>query len=77
VLRMDRDVALRIDSMIMGPLGTLDGIAHYKKNNLSEHDYSELVRPIGRAMGELIEISESLHCRFPDIVPKELIPPKR
>ena len=73
---MERDVALRIDGMLMGVLGSLDGIAHYVKNNLSEQDYSEMIRPIGRAMAELIEISDSLHSHFPDIVPKEIIPPK-
>ena len=74
---MDRDVALRIDGMLMGVRGNLDGIAHYMKNNLSERDYSEFVQSIGRAMAELIDISEALHSRFPDIVPKELIPPKQ
>jgi len=74
---MDRDIFLRIDGMLMGVSGNLDGVAHYMKNNLSEHDYSELVRPIGRAMAELMELSGALHSRFPDIVPKELIPPKK
>jgi hypothetical protein len=74
---MDRDVALRIDGMLVGVLGNLDSVAHYMKNNLLEHEYSELVRPIARAMAELIEISESVHSDFPDIVPKEMIPPKK
>jgi hypothetical protein len=74
---MDRDVALRIDGMLIGVRGNLDGIAHYMKNNLSDHEYSDLVRSIGGSMAELIELSESLHSNFPDIVPKELIPPKK
>src|SRR5579872_7224140 len=75
--RAARDVFLRIDGMLMGVRGNLDGVAHYMKNNLSQGDYSEFIRPIGRAMAELIDLSESLHARFPDIVPKELIPPKQ
>jgi hypothetical protein len=27
-------------------------------------------------MGELVELSGSLHFEFPDIIPKELIPPE-
>ena len=72
---MDRDVAVRIDGMLIGVQGNLDGIAHYMKNNLSDQEYSEAVRSIGQAMGELFEISQSLHSLFPDITPKELIPP--
>ena len=74
---MDRDVALRIDGMIMSVHGNLDGIAFYLKNNLSDQEYAELVRSIGRAMAELIDISAKLHSSFPDIVPKELKPQTR
>jgi len=74
---MERDVAIRIDGMLMGVRGNLDGIAHYMKNNLSAQEFSVFVQSIGRSMGELIEISTSLHSSFPDIVPRELIPPSK
>jgi hypothetical protein len=72
---MDRDIATRIDGMLMGVRGNLDGIAYYMKNNLSEEEFSDLVLSIGKSMSALIDISTRLHSRFPDIVPKELIPP--
>jgi hypothetical protein len=72
---MDRDVAIRLDGMLIGVRGNLDGIAHYMKNNLSSEEFSDLVRSIAESMGALIVISSFLHAKFPDIVPKELIPP--
>jgi hypothetical protein len=72
---MDRDLAIRIDGMLIAARGNLDGIAHYMKNNLSDQDYSDLVLSIGKSMSSLIDISTRLHSCFPDIVPKELIPP--
>jgi hypothetical protein len=72
---MDRTTAIRIDGMLKSSTASLDGIAHYMKNNLSPEEYAELVKSIGYAMGELFEISQSLYSRFPDITPKELIPP--
>jgi len=71
---MDRHVAIRLDGMLLGVRGNLDGIAHYMKNNLSPEEFSEAVQSIGEAMGALIHISSSLHSKFPDIVPKELLP---
>jgi hypothetical protein len=71
---MDRDVAIRLDGMLMGVRGNLDGIAHYMKNNLSTQEYAALIGHIGESMGELIDISTSLHKTFPDIIPKELKP---
>ena len=72
---MDRHVAIRLDGMLLGARANLDGIAHYMKNNLSPEEFSEAVRSIGKSMGALIDISSSLHSKFPDIVPKELLPP--
>ena len=72
---MDRDVAIRLDGMVMGARGNLDGIAHYMKNNLSPDEYANYIPSIGQAMGVLVDISFSLHERFPGITPKELIPP--
>jgi hypothetical protein len=71
---MDRDVAIRIDGMLIGVRGNLDGIAHYMRNNLTQNEYNSLINHIGESMGELIEISRSLHEQFPDIVPDELKP---
>jgi hypothetical protein len=72
---MDRHIAIRLDGMLLGVRGNLDGIAHYMKNNLSPEEFSEAVLSIGEAMAALIHISSSLHSKFPDIVPKELLPP--
>ena len=73
--KMNRDVAIRLDGMVMGAQGNLDGIAHYMKNNLPPDDYAKYIRSIGQAMGELMDISSSLHARFPGITPCELLPP--
>jgi hypothetical protein len=70
--KMKRDVALRIDALLMGARGNLDMIVHYMKNNLSEEEYRENKLDIARSMAELIEISNRLHKLFPDIIPDEL-----
>ncbi len=72
---MDRDAAIRIDGMLLGARSNLDGIAHYMKNNLSSEEVSDVVLSIGKAMSALIDISSSLHSKFPDIASKELLPP--
>ena len=69
---MDRDIAVRIDGMLIGARGNLDGIAHYMKNNLGAEEFSALVKMIGQSMGALVDLSQSLYADFPDIVPKEL-----
>lgn len=74
---VDRDVILRIDGLLIGARGDLDGVAHYMKNNLSGRDYAEVIQPIGRTMTELIDISSRFRSRFPDIAPKELRPFER
>ena len=71
---MDRDVALRIDGMLRGALGHLDGVAHYMKDSLSAEEFGDTIKNIGAAMGELVELSGSLHHLFPDIVPPDLRP---
>jgi hypothetical protein len=71
---MDRDVAIRLDGMLIGVRGNLDGIAHYMKNNLSPDEFANLVVSIGSSMGELIELSSFLHSKFPNITPKEILP---
>jgi hypothetical protein len=72
---MDRDVAIRIDGMLLGARANLDGIAHYMKNNLSSEEFSEAVLSLGKSMAALIDISSSLHSKYLDITPKELWPP--
>jgi hypothetical protein len=57
---MDRDVAIRIDGMLTGASGNLNGIAYYMKNNLSDEEFRELVRSIGKSMATLMEISTRL-----------------
>ena len=45
---MHRDVAVRIDGMLIGALVNLNGIAHHMKNNLTAEEYSEIVSSIGK-----------------------------
>ena len=59
----------------MNVRASLDGIAHFMKNNLPDDEYSSLVICVGHAMSATIDISSHLHVRFPNIVPKELLPP--
>ena len=72
---MNRDIAIRLDGMLIGVAGNLDGIAHYMKNNLSNDEYSNLIKSIGQSMAALSDVSMSLYSEFPDIRPKELEPP--
>jgi hypothetical protein len=74
---MDRDIALRIDGMLIGIRATLDGVAHYVKNNCTEKEFKAIVRLIGSSMGGTIDISNSLYKEHPDIVPRELKPASR
>ena len=69
---MDRDIALRIDAMLMHTRGSMDIVAHYMKNNLTTEEYNSYIKKISGGMAKLIEISSSLHELHPDIVPKEL-----
>ena len=74
---MERDSAIRLDGMLMGALGNLDGIAHHMKNNLPDEEYARLVRSVGQSMAALVELSHALHSLFPDITPAELRPPEQ
>jgi len=71
---MERDIAIRLDGMLMNVIGAIDGIAHYMKNNLSDDEYKKYIYSIGRSMGNLTDISTNLHTLHPDITPKELRP---
>jgi hypothetical protein len=72
---MDRDVALRIDGMLIAIRGNLDGVAHYVMDNCTEVEFKRIVRRIGASMAEMIELSNALHQEHPDIVPRELKAP--
>ncbi len=74
---MQKNVAIRLDGMLLGVRGNLDGISHYMKNNLDEREYSALIHHIGGSMAALIDISSVLYSEFPDILPKELVPPEK
>jgi hypothetical protein len=69
---MDRDIALRIDAMLMGIRASLDAVAHYTKTNCTEEEARRIIRLIGSSMAETIDISNALHKEHPDIVPREL-----
>ena len=71
---MERDVAIRIDGMLVGISAYMDGIAHYMKHNLSDNEYKAHIGLVGATMGETIELSDRLHAMFPDIIPKEIDP---
>ena len=74
---MDKDVATRLDGMLIGVRGNLAGIASYMKNNLTEEEYSGFIVLVGRSMAATIDISEALYSRFPEIEPKELRPSEK
>jgi hypothetical protein len=69
---MDRDVALRLDAMLMGVRASLDAAAHYAKSNVSAQEFEIIARHIGSSMAQTILISNSLHDEHADIIPKEL-----
>ena len=72
---MDRDIALRIDGILMSIRRNLDALALYVKNNCSKAEFKRIVRQIGATMGETIDISNALYQEHPDIAPRELQPP--
>jgi hypothetical protein len=47
---MDRDIALRIDGMLIAIRGNLDGLAHYVKNNCTDAEFKRIARQIGATM---------------------------
>lgn len=74
---MERDYALRIDSLLTSVRASLDSIASYMRNSvgkgaISEEDFKRLVQYIGRSMGETVKMSNELYRLFPDIIPEEL-----
>jgi hypothetical protein len=69
---MDRDVALRIDAILVGVRASLDAVAHYVKNNASEDEFKIIAHHIGASMGQTILVSNMLYERHADIIPEEL-----
>jgi hypothetical protein len=69
---MDRDVALRIDGILMSIRGNLDALAQYVTNNCTDAESKRIIRQIGATTGETIDISNALYQEHPDIVPREL-----
>jgi hypothetical protein len=61
--------------MLMNVRASLNGIAHFMESNLSDDEYLSLVTCVGQAMSATIDTSSHLHAEFPNIVPKELLPP--
>jgi hypothetical protein len=70
--QMDRDVALRVDAMLMGVRASLDHITHYVKNNSSEEEFKMIARHIVSSMTQTVLISNSIHDQYQDIISKEL-----
>ena len=67
---MERDIAIRLDGMLMNIIGSIDGTAHYMKNNLSEDEYKIYINSIACSMGALSDTSRGLHTIYPDTTPK-------
>lgn len=68
---MKKETAIRVDGMLFGIRANLDFVAFFLKSNISADEYREEVRFIGQAMASLVDMSNSLYMKFPDIVPKE------
>jgi hypothetical protein len=69
---MNRDAALKIDALLLGIRYSLSSAQHYMRPYLSEEDYKKYKYAIARSTGELIDISNDLYTKFPDIFPDEL-----
>jgi hypothetical protein len=82
-MRMKRDFALRIDSLLGGVRSSLGDIAEYMRHHIpngdiSDEEFKKYVHFIGKSMYGTIEFSNDLYRLFPDITPDELKgePPK-
>jgi hypothetical protein len=69
---MKRDVALRIDSLLIGIRNSLGYVATYMETNVSAEEFKKYVPFIGESMGGTVKLSGRLYEEFPDIVPDEL-----
>jgi hypothetical protein len=69
---MEREVALRIDGLLMSVRNSLGYVAVYIEKNVSAAEFKEYVAFIGESMGGAVKFSRRLRDEFPDIVPHEL-----
>ena len=69
---MKRDVALRIDGLLIGIRNSLGYVATYMEKNLSDEEFKKYVSFIGESMGGTVKLSRRLYDEFSDIVPDEL-----
>jgi hypothetical protein len=69
---MNRDVALRLSGLLMGVSGSLNHVAHFLKENLSEEEFIKYRSNIGKAMGETFAIASDLYRVYPEITPDSL-----
>jgi hypothetical protein len=69
---MKRDVALRLDGLLIGIRNSLGYVATYMEKNLSDEEFKKYVSFIGESMGGTVKLSTRLYEEFPDIVPDEL-----
>jgi hypothetical protein len=82
-MRMKRDFALRIDSLLGGVRSSLDAVVEYMRHHIqngdiSDEEFKKYVHFIGKSLVGTIEFSNDLYRLFPDITPDELKgePPK-
>jgi hypothetical protein len=66
---MKRDVALRLDGLLIGIRSSLGYVATYMEKNLSDEEFKKYVSFIGESMGGTVKLSRRLYDEFPDIVP--------
>jgi hypothetical protein len=64
---MERDIALRLDALLVNLTGNIDLISEFMKNNMSDEEFSEYVPHMGHCMFKAIELSEKLRKIYPDI----------
>ena len=74
---MNRDFALRIDSLLFGVRASLENIVTHMNNNIargniSQEEFKIYLSYVTRSMTETIKMSNELHAAFPDIIPEEV-----
>jgi len=69
---MKRDVALRIDGLLIGVRESLGYVVTYMETNVSAEEFKKYAQFIGESRGGTVKLSTRLYDEFPDIVPDEL-----
>ncbi len=67
---MDRDVALRIDGYMTALGAVFSSAADYIRNNVPDDQRDEYIRLIGKGLGAVVELSNTLYTEHSDIYPK-------